>query len=468
VISLTSLKADARRPIPDHAEFVTEWFPESAASAIHLELNRSKVLATHAHGGLARFKLTQNMLDLIRSHTGIDPILVDQLTTANITTGRKGTIIFFTTSEKVPFGSLAQPGFAPAKPEIHKFKGKQIYHYPGGDRPLGVYSPDGYNFIIGDWTPFKTTLLGNRDGKNNLVDSLISQVSPIVICSAPRLAEKRWRKEDLFGTVTVIDFDETLLVLQMEEEHPTPADATVRQKAMETELPADFESAYGFQTKDRIRYVAKADGRNALFGMQGPIEKVEKLLDHMLGGTVAHNPRALAKKRADEAIKLVRSASADGVRFTGARSPDDYLTALARGMSAPNGKSFKLPYMTIVERSMVSEFLVSEAGSLTLVPESELPVEPENTGFDMKQLRRSAREVAALTMSAASADCEVLKRTDSTGKIIELLCSEGLSGSGVYAQEHFQGPALSEAEQIAIAELLVKSNGYLVYRPNGK
>ena len=461
--------ADTAKAAPHaaHADFVTEWFPENASSAIHLDLARTKILATHAHGGLARFKLTSSMLSLIRTRAGIDPTLIDQLTAANITFESKGTVLFFTTTERVAFDLLSSEGFAKEAPAIHKFKDKMVYHYKG-DRPLGLYTPDGHNFIFGDWLSFKTSLLGKRSDKNDLADAVFSHASPIVLCSNPRRVGKRWSKDDLFGTVTAIDFDEAVLVLQMQEVHPTPADAEVRRKSMEADMPEAFEASYGFTTKDGVRYIAKADGRNAIFGMQGPVEKVKKLLDHLLAGTRTEDLRSFARDTATEAIKQVTAAKAAGAGFPGDHTPAEILEALVAGIGTPAGKTFRLPFLTVVERSMVSEFLVWNGGGLALAPESEQPKVAESPKFDMKLLHRSARQISTLTMSAASAGCVELEKTDSPEKIIELLCGKGLSGSGIYEDEHFKGPEISEAERAAIAELLVKSEGYLVYRPNGK
>ena len=59
-----------------------------------------------------------------------------------------------------------------------------------------------------------------------------------------------------------------------------------------------------------------------------------------------------------------------------------------------------------------------------------------------------------------------LKKLKSKEAIIAAVCSTGLSSGPAYPKELFKGPALSQRERDRIAELLVPSEGYLLYRSN--
>ena len=445
--------------IPSHIEFISQWFPKEANSAIHMDVERSTKLATRMDGSPTRFSVSLTSLDLIRNSVGFDSSQIEKFTRATITRGVPGTVLFFTLKERVPIEEHFATGQHPVAPKVDKFHSHKIYQLPLDGHTLGLYTAEGKHFILGDWEPFKTTLLGNDGDLNELAKILSHHSGAIIICSNPRRQARRAQRDAPFGTVISIDYDQDTLGLLMQEEHSTPDRASERHAVMEKELPKTFEKAYGLPTKKGVRYLANADGRHARFGVQAPIRHTEALLKHLLGAAVPADRHAKSIQHAETTIQLYQAAQSAGVLVKPLSTPEAVIAALCAGLEG-GGKRFQLPFLTGVEQEQIAERLLLESGTLALAPEPGSVV-PD---ADEVQIRRHARLIATLTMSAAAADSPELKKLKTTDEIVATLCSTGLTGGGVYRSEKFLGPELSPGDVERVSEFLTPSEGYLVYR----
>lgn len=456
--------AEAELRIPSHLEFTSQWFPIDAAAATHCDVVRGAQLASRLSGSQSRFLANLRVLDLIRENVGFDHSQIERFTTATITVGTAGTVIFFTLNDVVLPEKHFATGQFPLTPQIHRFHNKQIYQLPSENRPLGLYSAEGKHFILGDWATFKTTLLGNDGELNEIAKILSAHAAPITICSNPRRAGNRIAKDAPFGTVIAVDFRADTLAFLLQEEHATPAAAARRLARFENEMPQAFETAYGLRTKNGVRYLSESDGRHVTFAMECSVRGSKRLLEHLLLETRPSDPRAFANATAARSIELFEAAKAAGAAAKSiASSPDAIVAALCVGLETKTGRRFQLPFLTGVEQQSVAGRLVLEAGILRLAPEAQI-VAAAGPITDDSKIRRHAQLIATLTMSAAAAKSPDLKKLSTAEAIVETLCTSGLRGGPGYPNEKFKGPELNPAERERVVELLVPNNGYLRYK----
>ena len=459
----SAAQSDASLRLPTHAEFVSQWFPRGANSATHLDIARSSRLATIVESTPSQFGVAKRTLELIRSYVGFDPSQVERVTSATITVGVPGTIIFFTLDESILLEDHFSSGQFPITPERHRFHNRQVYRLASAERTLGLYSAEGKHFVLGDWSAFKNTLLGNDGHLNELAKILDSVSAPIIICSNPRRASAHFSKDDPFGTVISLDFEDDNLAFQMQEEQPSPAMASTRLKQMEAEMPAAFAQAYGLETKKGVRYRSVADGRRVVFATHAPIAVASKLLSYLLGSPVTNDRQAQALASAEDAITLYKAADAAGVSTTALQSPESIIAALCVGLESKDGKRFALPFLTGVEQVRVAAQLQLESGQLVLSPELEVPSGPT---LKEKAIRRLAQRIAVLTMSAAAADSPELKELKTPEEIVAAICSTGFNGGDGYASEIFKTGELTEDECERVSTYLEMHRGYLIYKPD--
>jgi hypothetical protein len=448
---------------PTHLEFVSNWFPDDAASALHFEVAMVSDLASRMHGSAGRFSATLGILDLIRDHTGFDHSQVERITTATIVAGVPGTLVFFTLADRLALEEHFTSGQCPIDPQADLFNGLGIYKLSAGDRPLGLLSDGGKHFVLGDWEAFKSTLKGTGARRNELSKILALHSAPIIICSNPREQAGRHAEDAPFGSMVSIEFDQELIAFLMQEEQATPDMALERHAIIQEEMPALFDSKYGLSSKKGVRYKAFADGRHVIFGGTASIGDGKLLLESLLGPTVSADPDALASKIADQVVELFDSAHAAGVDCAKLTSEESIVAALCTGLEGKSGARFQLPFLTGVERRTVVGRLHFESGKLGLAP---VPIEPDVIvpDEDEKQLRRQAQLIATLSSSAAAADSPQLKKLQTAQEIIEVICTTGLESGPGYAAKTFKGPELTETEARRVAEFLIPAHGYLVYR----
>ncbi|MFT5106474.1 MAG: hypothetical protein ACI9UA_002097 [Pseudoalteromonas tetraodonis] len=458
--SVVAQEAELR--IPNHLEFISQWFPRAANSATHTKVARATRLATIVSNSPSQFRATKQTLALIREHVGIDPAQVEEYTSATITVGVPGTIVFFTLVEQLNLEDHFSTGKFPLTPEVHRFHNHRVYRLPAKGRPLGLYTAEGKHFVLGDWDAFKNTMRGNAGRLNELAKILAGHVAPLIICSNPRRAGKRFSKDDPFGTVISIDFEADKLAFLMREEHPTPAIASSRHAEIETAMPAAFIEAYGMETKKMVQYRSLADGRQVTFAVQSPIVVASRMLEYILGATEDTDARAEALATADQAIKKFEAARAAKASLGALQSPEAIVDALCVGIEA-GGVRFQLPFLTGVEQARVATQLRFGSGKLVLRPEAEDIVRGQS--LEEREIRRQAQRIAALTMSAAAAESPGLRKLTTPEEIVAAICSTGFLGGGSYKTESFKVDRLSEEDRVRVAGYLARHHGYLVYKP---
>ena len=450
-------------PVPTHLEFVEGWFPRDADSALYAQVVQAHRLATRMNGDEAQFESILAPLELIKATAGFDPTRIDRFTMARISTGDSGTVIFFSLFEPNPLRKHFASGGSPIQPEVHQFLNLPVYKLDLGDQNYGLFSADGKHFILGDWGAFKKTLVGNNGRTNELVKILAKNSAPIVVCSNPRKSTVRHANDLVFGSVMSFEFQEELLAFMLEEEHATPASAEERLKVMRDDMPDAFADAYDLRDKVGTRFIAKADGRFATFALQAPIKDSRGLLEDLLGPAKPFDPYGDATLLASEVVKLYHAARSAQAITNPPVSIDKLLALLCEGVDCPQGKHFILPFTTAVERERIIERLELVGGEDLRVVEQE--AESVNASkLSEKQVRRHARLLATLSMSAAAADSSDLKKLKSAKDIVAALSGEGLRGGTGYERELYKGPELSLADQARVTSFLAVEDGQLVYR----
>lgn len=266
VAATMSVAAEADRSSTTHLEFVAAWFPTDASSALHADVPAIARLASQLHGAPSHFASALETLDLIRNHVGFDHSQIERMTTATITAGAQGKVTYFTLLEPVPLDGHIASRLIPLEPNPDLIGGKAVYTLNAGGRVLGLYSPAGKHFILGDWGVFKTVLNGNGGEINQISKILEIHSAPIILGTNPRRQRKRFAEDAPFGTVVSIDFQDETLAFLMQEEHPTPDHAEQRLAVVEEEMPVIFRDHYGLTTKMGVHFHSFADGRHVVFG----------------------------------------------------------------------------------------------------------------------------------------------------------------------------------------------------------